>query len=110
MTSDSNDAGHSALVSLSWRPGFSFDMRGNWRAKPEIRYSAKNCVVQSVKQNPTSVYMLGNWYGCCCVVSRDFSVEAVEGRVSVMVRMRYEQNMPMEQKERFKVPRALSST
>jgi hypothetical protein len=42
-------------------------------------------VVQSVKQNPASIYMFGNWYGCCCVVFLDFSEEVVEGRVSVMM-------------------------
>jgi hypothetical protein len=31
------------------------------------------------------VYVLGNWYGCCCVVFLDFSEEVVEVRVSVMV-------------------------
>jgi hypothetical protein len=104
MTSESSDAGHSALVPLSWRPGFSFAIRGNWSANPEIRYSARNCVVQSVKQNPVSVYMFGNWYGCCCVVFLDFSVEAIEGRVSVMV------SAVMEAKDAYRTKGTLRGT
>jgi hypothetical protein len=58
------------------------------------------------------VYMLGNWYGCCCVVFLDFSVEAIEGRVSVMVAavIGAEDAYCIEQKEHFEVPRASSNT
>ena len=60
--------------------------------------------MQSVKQNPASVYMLGNWYGCCCVVFLDFSVEAIEGRVSVMV------SAVMEAKDAYRTKGTLRGT
>jgi len=59
---ESNDAGHSALVRE--RPSLDCcwaEIIGSWRANPDIRYSARNWVMQSATQKPYSANRLGHW-------------------------------------------------